>query len=375
MPSRAAVAFGALDLRGTDLEDEGFELVVVPVEPGVPTFLMGRGAEVWRAMVSGDPSNLDGEDDTEGVQSTLEDMGIASTDPNHPARLTELAPSWLVSPFHELVYALIAHVCAAQGIQVVFIKGPTLHAQQLRARQHSGDVDCWVRPGDDIRLAEAMRVWGWTPLLSPFTGTGVTHSLTLEAGEWGCAIDVHTRYPGIDIDPSAAFEIALAESEPRVFAGVTCATPRTPFHAIVWALHSVRPFVGAPAGESGIQEAAEALGAAGSETVELAERLNAVYALQIPLQRAFPAAARTYPDARPPADWAWRLTASAPRRHLRALGTVPLRQRPAVLGRLLWPSADVLVAASEDPGSSWASRSLFRVRRLVKAASALVRRR
>lgn len=375
MPSWTAVAFGALDLRGTELETQGFELVVVPIEPGPPTFLMGSGAEVWRSLVEGRSPQLDGDEDVSEVLRILEGMGIASRDPSHPARLTELSPSWLVSPFHELVYALIAHVSQAIGIDVVFIKGPTLHAQGLRTREHSGDVDCWVRPGDDVRLADAMRAWGWTPLFSAFTGTGVTHSLTLEAGEWGCAIDVHSRYPGIDLDPREAFEIALAESEPRVFAGTVCRTPRTPFHAIIGALHSVRPFIGTPAGESGIGQAAETLGAAGPEAVEFAERLNAVYALQAPLQRAFPTQARSYPDARPPADWPWRLTASAPRRHLRALGTVPLRQRPAVLGRLLWPSAEMLRAAGENRRSTWWSRSLLRVRRVLKAASALVRRR
>lgn len=374
MPSWTAVAFGALDLRGTELEEQGFELVVVPVHPASPVFLMGAGADVWRALASGDAGVLDSDRETEGILATLEEMGVATRDPRHPARIENLERPWLTSPLHELVYALIARVAAQHAIDVFFIKGPALHAQGLRDREHSGDVDCWVRPGDDLRLAQAMREWGWTPLLSPFTGTGVTHSLTLAAGEWGCAIDVHTRYPGIDVDRREAFEAVLAESEPRVFAGTVCATPRRAVHAIIAALHSVRPFVGAPAGEGHIQEAASVLAAAGPETVEMAERLNAVYALETPLQRAFPDLDLAYPDARQPADWAWRLTKSAPHRHLRALRTVPLRQRPAVLSRLVWPSSEVLRAAGEDPSTSWASRSVARVKRVVAAAMELARR-
>lgn len=374
MPSWTAVAFGALDLRGTELEEQGFELVVVPVTPGIPVFLMGRGAEVWRALVAGESDRIGAEEDADEVLSALEDMGIASRGAEHHARVTTLSTPWLVSAFHELVYALIARVAESEGIDAVFIKGPTLHAQGLRVREHSGDVDCWVRPGDDIRLAEAMRAWGWTPLFSPFTGTGVTHSLTLEAGEWGCAIDVHIRYPGMDIEPAAAFEIALAASEPRIFAGTVCATPRKPLHGVIAALHSVRPFIGSPAGESSIDAAAEALRAAGEESVDFAERVNAVYALEAPLQRAFPEAGLAYPDARPPADWSWRLTASAPRRHLRALLTVPARQRPAVLWRLVWPSAEVLRASGEAPNTSVLRRASARVRRLIAAAISFARR-
>lgn len=374
MPSWTAVAFGALDLRGTELEEQGFELVVVPVHPASPVFLMGAGAEVWRTLASDGASGLDSDPEVEGILTTLEEMGVASRDPRHPARIQELGRPWLTSPLHELVYALIARVAAQHSIDVFFIKGPTLHAQGLRDREHSGDVDCWVRPGDDLRLAQAMREWGWTPLLSPFTGTGVTHSLTLAAGEWGCAIDAHTRYPGIDVDRSEAFDAVLAESEPRVFAGTVCATPRRAVHGIIAALHSVRPFIGTPAGEPHFQEAASVLVTAGPETVEMAERLNAVYALEAPLQRAFPDLDLAYPDARPPADWAWRLTGSAPHRHLRALRTVPLRQRPAVLGRLIWPSSEVLRTAGEEPGASWATRSLSRVRRVLSAAVTLARR-
>ncbi|WP_435743074.1 hypothetical protein [Microbacterium sp. PMB16] len=374
MPSWTAVAFGALDLRGTELEEQGFELVVVPVAPGTPVFLMGRGAEIWRALLEDNTDRIDAADDAGEILAALEDMGIASRDSGHRARVTMLDRPWLVSAFHELVYALIARVAESEGIDVVFIKGPTLHAQGLREREHSGDVDCWVRPGDDLRLAAAMRDWGWTPLLSPFTGTGVTHSLTLEASEWGCAIDVHVRYPGMDIDPASAFAIALDASEPRVFAATVCATPRKALHGVIAALHSVRPFIGAPAGEASIDAAAMALRAAGEETVDFAERVNAVYALETPLQRAFPEAGLAYPGARPPADWAWRLTASAPRRHLRALLTVPARQQPAVLWRLVWPSAEVLRAAGEAPNTSLLGRAGSRVRRLAAAAILLVKR-
>lgn len=366
------MSFGALDLRGTELGEQGFDLVVVPARPAVPVFLMGRGAEVWLMIAQGRGGELETDEEALEVLSSLEEMGIASREPGHSAQLQGVTQPWLVSPIHELVYALLAHVAAAHDIEILFIKGPALHAQGLRSRQHSGDVDCWVQPGDDLRLAEAMRSWGWKPLYSPFTGTGVTHSLTLDAGDWGCAIDVHTRFPGIDSPPHASFDIVRAESEPRVFASTSCLTPRVALHGIVAALHAVRPFVGSPAGAAELEEASAVLRAAGVETIELAERVNAVYALEEPLRRAFPAEARSYESARPPADWGWRLTASAPRRHLRALRTVPLRKKPAVILRLLWPTDAMMEAAGEAPGTSWRRKAATRVQRVAAAVRRLL---
>lgn len=374
MPLWIAEAFGALDLRGHELAKQGYDIAVTPTQPGPPVFLMGLGAQTWLQMSHGAITEADL--DAEGIEIArgLEEMRIAIEQRDSDVAIEATAP-WLASPIHELVYALLANVARENDIEVVFIKGPTLHAQGLRTREHSGDVDCWVRPGDDLRLAEAMTHWGWTPLLSPFTGTGVTHSLTLRAGAWGCAIDVHSRFPGMTVPSLEAFEFVVARSEERVFAGVPCRTPDRATHSIIGALHAMRPTVGMIPTDADARIAADMLRAGGPEVPTLVSELGAGYALAAPLRQAFPGEAIGGIDATPPEDWEWRMTSSAPRRHLKALATVPLRQRPMVVARLLWQSKATLQAAAADFAEvgSFRQRWVGNIQRIGSALIALIR--
>ena len=363
---------GALDLRGHDLESEGFDLVVTPTVPGTPLFLFGEGAALWRRIAE---SATDA-DDLEPHERTLVhefvDAGIAAESAGSSTAEQPVERPWLSSVFHELVYALVARVAAEQGIDVMFIKGPTLHAQGLREREHSGDVDCLVLPGEDLALARAMEEWGWRSVVTPLTGTGVSHSLTLSAPDWGCAIDVHTRFPGIALEPAAAFDLIRRRGEDRRFAGTTVRTPSRAEHAVIAALHSVRPYLGTPPGEALIQAAADSLHAGGADVVERVVELRAGYALGEPLERAFPAVRIPAAAAVAPFDWKWRSTPQGPRRHLMALALVPWRMRVRTFIRLVWPARDS--AGTPAPGeTSTARRS--RMRRIIDAVADLLGRR
>lgn len=373
MATWIATSYGALDLRRHDLAQEGFEAIVTPSTPGSPRFLFGQGAELWRRLVM---SPLDDDDVDEQSQSMLREfaeLGIASRIRKGGSSIERLDSPWLLSVVHELVYALLANVAAENGIEILFIKGPTLHAQGLRDREHSGDVDCWVRPGDDLRLARAMTDWGWTPLYSAFTGTGVPHSMTLRAGEWGCAIDVHSRFPGMDVDPEVAFELVRNRAELRSFAGMVVHTPDKAVHAVIAALHEVRPYLGAQPTRQQVEAARTALEAGGVDVIGVVEAVRASYVLDEPLRAAFPHTTlppRTHPA---PADWGWRSTPIGPRRYLKALRLVPLRHRPAVLRRLLWPSAETLRIAYETPEASVWTLSRMRARRIVRSIAGYFR--
>jgi hypothetical protein len=347
VPSWIAASFGALDLRGHELGAQGYDLAVTPTRPGPPVFLMGEGAQTWLRLTERPVAEDELSAEAREIVLQLAEMGVAASAGDGIAHI-DAAPPWLLSPLHELVYALLLRVAQQNDIEILFIKGPTLHAQGLRAREHSGDVDCWVRPGDDLKLARAMIPWGWTPLMSPFTGTGVTHSLTLRAGGWGCAIDVHCRFPGMTVSPLEAFDLVASRAEGRIFAGARCPTPDKATHSIIAALHEMRPTVGRAATEADVRNAAFALQAGGREVVSLVRELAAEYALAAPLRDAFPGEAIEVSDSPPPEDWGWRLTSSGPRRQLKALASVPLRQRPRVIIRLLWQSKAILEAASPD---------------------------
>lgn len=377
MTTWVATCHGALDLRKHELAEQGLELLVCPTAPSEPIYLWGQGAEVWRALTESpiDDSEIDW--DKRGVLRELERMSLASSVQSKTHGVSEITTPWLGSPQHEMVYALLVRVAASLGIDIVFIKGPTLHAQGLREREHSGDVDCWVRPGADVRLAEAMRVWGWTPVYSAFTGTAVSHSLTLNPGSWGCAIDVHSRFPGMNIAPEHAFELVQKSSEIRTFASTDVHVPSKEVHAVIAALHDLRPVAGILP-RSDQQAAAEhALRAAGTSVVPVVDRFEAGFVLQDALNAAFPAVSFDLGGLEEPSDWGWRATSSSPRRYFKAWLAVPLRQKPRVLLRLLWPTPEMMRAgqAASQPRASSLSMASSRVRRAVSALVRLGRSR
>lgn len=371
----SATGYGALDLRENELSERGFELVVAPIGPGEPVFLFGPGAELWRRLVEKPLEDSLADEATLEMLGAFRSMAIARPMPSGRSVLRRVDPPWLRSPLHELVYAIIASVAAELRIDVVFIKGPVLHAQGLRERDHSGDVDCWVRPGDDLRLAQALAEWGWTPLYSPFTGTALPHALTLRAGGWGCAIDVHCRFPGMAISPEKAFDVVYSESEVRRFAGVSVRTPSRLAHSVIAALHAVRPFRGSPPSSYELEDARAVLTAVGEEVLETVGRLGAGFVLHDLLSSAFPHRELPSADAMPPTDWEWRLTPYGPKRHWKAFALIPMRHRARVLRRLIWqPSAEMRVAYDLPEASQWTLIKM-RLSRLGQGMRAIVRAR
>lgn len=373
MTAWVATFAGALDLKGHELSRQGFELLVCPSRPAEPRYLWGAGAETWRQLAEGSGPQGQPETDTVAVLHELETMGLAGVSAQSSRSSHSINRPWLLSVHHELVYALLAEVASQQGIDIIFIKGPALHAQRLRHREHSGDVDCWVRPGDDLVLAEAMNAWGWTAMYSAFTGTGVAHSLTLNPGSWGCAIDVHSSFPGMTIDPVRAFDLVRESTEKRAFASRTVDIPTKTIHAVIAALHDVRPNAGQRPTADQLETARYALAAAGPEVVQVVNELGAGYVLQDLLRRVFPDA---YVDtSKEPRDWSWRATASSPRRYAKAWLLVPWRQKPLVLLRLVWPKRG-MAGARETPSDAHvpsAASIPSRLRRLVTAAGRFVR--
>lgn len=371
MPSWVAIGFGALDVRGDAELGDRFELIVTPAVPGLPLFLFGPGAHLWRRLVASPISDDALNPDEHSMIRQMEDAGVVSADPAHPARIRDLQPPWLSSPFHELVYALLSRVAAENSIDIVFIKGPTLHAQGLRTREHSGDVDCWVQPGDETRLAEAMSRWGWTPAYSAFTGTPVLHSLTLRAGQWGSAVDVHSWFPGMAIDRDLAFSRIQEMTEERVFAGALGRTPGRDAHAIISALHDVRPSLGRRAGAEQTARAAETLRLAGRGVLSASKSLGSDFALSESLSIAFPDVRLDTSSAREPHDWMWRMQTSPLRAYIEALKLVPLRDRPRVFLRVLWPKADNLRSGPLAEVSTTESTRSLRWRRARQGLSML----
>lgn len=338
-----AVSFGALDLTNHALAEEGYELVVCPIFPGSPHFLYGAGARLWRKFVADaiEPAALSPAE--REIAEEMRGMGLLAESESHPARVTHVAEPWMKSYRHELVYALIQNVARENGIDVVFIKGPTLAAQALRERDHSGDVDCWVHPREALRLANALRPWGWSPALSAFTGTLVLHSLTLRGNDWSCAVDVHSWFPGLALEATDAYRRVRSRTEERCFASVRVRTPDRVAHAVLSALHDVRPLQGELPGPGKLSWAANTLRAAGPDVVGVVRELGAVYALRDPLRLAFPGLDVESDAPRPP-DWAWRSQRSPLLAYREAFKLVGWRNAPRIIYRMIWPAPETLHA-------------------------------
>lgn len=340
MTSWVAISYGALDVRDASGIAEGVEVLVTPTLPGTPLGLVDAGAALWQRLVREGPvEDADLSDDERVVVAEMVAVGLASADAAHPARRTELAAPWLSSPMHELVYALVASVARDAGIDAVFIKGPVLHAQGLREREHSGDVDLWLDAEDAAALVRALEPWGWSPGPSDFVER-MHHSTTLYPREWGCEIDVHTRFPGVALDPAAAFDLLCQRSEPVVLASASCSAPRGPDHAVIQALHLLRPNPKVTLTERDRTAAISGLRAAGAEAIPAAVDFGTLPILRDVLADAFPGAEMPESNGSPPRDWELLKAPTTARYHLAVIGTMPWRARPRAIWRAIWPSAE-----------------------------------
>lgn len=364
-----ATAFGSLDLRGVAGAAEVGTVAVTPVVAADPIVLREPAAGLWHRLVDGPIDDATLDDDERGMLEEFAALGLASTRLDDPFRVRSTPAPWLSSFMHELVYALIASVARRDGIDVVFIKGPMLKAQGLRDREHSGDVDVWVARAQQPVLARAMRARGWRVLETIFTGTPIAHSLTLLPGAWGCEIDVHVRFPGVTVTDAEAFERIRTASVPCEFAGVAASAPDPATHAVISALHQIRPLPGSPPVAVRIDGATAALRAAG---LPEAERAAIALGAHGPLAPAFAAAgAARHPGDEALHDWGWRDAdpgGEVIRAYFRAL---PVRYWPLVVRRMLWPSVEALYYPDRESPRTRAAvarRRWARARRQLRTA-------
>ncbi|MDQ1124422.1 nucleotidyltransferase family protein [Microbacterium trichothecenolyticum] len=370
-----AIAYGSLDVSGSTLFEPGAEVLLVPTVPGDALCLVGEGAALWRRLVDGAPVR---EHDISPVERTiLAEMthaGIVTRDAAHPARVTKLAPPVLSSPLHELVYALTARVSAGHGIRCVFAKGPALRLQGLREREHSGDVDVWCDPARWDDLAAALEPWGWSREPDPWRGTAVHHTATMRPERWGCEIDIHRRFPGFTIDDAAAFEIVLRDAEPLRFGAVDVLVPSISTHAVLAAVHAVRPVIGAGPRSRDASDTAARLLARAPDALTRARELGAVPALRDELA---PLAAPGELDAErgTPRDWTWRTESSRARAYGAAMRELPWSTRARLVIRFIWPPDDIALASAQRAGQPTDDPTRARWRRLRRGVRDWLRAR
>ncbi|KZE36152.1 hypothetical protein AVW09_05300 [Microbacterium sp. T32] len=358
-----AVATAALDTGHTEGFDPPVSVIVLPTDRSEPLGLLGDGAEVWRRLAGPMPVPTgDLSPEQAVIARQLAASGLVALGVHHPSAVRTLEPPHLSSPLHELVWALVARVAEERGIRCVFIKGPTLHDQGLRDREHSGDVDVWCDPRRWVELIEALQECGWQREPDPWWGTPIGHSATLSPTGWGCQIDVHRRMPGMTFDDESAFELVVADTVAVRMAGIPVLVPSRTSHAVIAALHAARPEIGRPREADSPSRVAIDLLQRLPDPVTACRRLGAVPALRHELDVCRPGV--TLVDDGVPRDWFWRAQPDRVRAYAAALRELDLADRFRVALRLVWPAPDVARESARRAGEETDRPLAARLRRL-----------
>lgn len=368
-----SIARGVVDVRRH--EDPAVAspgILVYSVAPSSPLLLVGEGADVWAELVRDGPiDDASLSDPHYAMLVEMEEAGLVSRVVDHPLRVDRLDPPWLTSATHELVHAVVASVAASLSIRVIFIKGPALHRQGLRDREHSVDVDVWVDPRRLSELVDGLRPWGWNVVTDVWGGLPAYHSLTLRPAVWGCEIDVHRHFPGFAASEECSFDAVWAETERLSFANVDARVPRRDVHAVIEALHLARPQPGSAPSRARLAAAVDVLRSAGLPSADAAERLLATAALRGVLNVAFPA--RTFDETPMPLNWRWRQQPTRVRGYAVALRMLSPRDRVRLVARILWPPSSFVESSDRTSGGT-GNRAGARLRRVWRGAVASVRR-
>lgn len=365
MTSWVAIAYGALDLRGWHENQTDVELMLLPTMPSEPIGLADVPAVLWRKLMDGPVPDTGLDDAEQALVREFAAAGIASEDPSHPARILELRVPWMSSPVHEMVYALVASVARDHGVDAISIKGPMLHRQGLREREHSGDVDVWADPAHLEVLCSALEAWGWNGRTDQWSGLSFNHSVALEPGSWGCELDVHRHIPGCAEDDAAVFGRVRESSQATLFAGVPMLTPDLPAHVVIFALHDLRPEARHGKTAVGAGEHAETLRLGGEKVLQFANSVKASAVLEPALRLAFPTA-HLRVDHEVPLNWKWRESKGWWRAYWMIFRSLPAEERLLFIRRAVWPQAEVLAASDGRAGRSTPSLVGARFRRIAK---------
>jgi hypothetical protein len=274
------------------------------------------------------------------------------------------APALTPAESVALLHALVDFHARDLGVRALFIKGPTLTAQGLRAPHDSVDVDVLVDPSRLPAMVDRLAELGWAEPVTTTAPIVDQHSVTLRHPSWGCELDVHDRFPGFLAEPQDVFEVLWEHRATITLAHRPLPCPDLTAHAAVAALHWLRDGL-SPATEEKLSYLTAALrdrlDQAGIERLgSVAARTGATEPLR-PLLDALdlsPIGDSTYDSTR------WRIrTAST---GVKSVGWVleltstPLRHLPARLAHaLLLTEAEI---RREQPNAAPGARGLFRAR-------------
>jgi hypothetical protein len=131
---------------------------------------------------------------------------------------------------------------ASAGVRSILLKGPTLERELYtdRARRPYRDTDVLVAPDNLERAGRALMSIG---LELSFDHRDHSRIFEPHAQEWGPpdgpnTVDLHWRLPGVDAEPSRAWEVLVQRTVPFAIGGQQTESPDRPGLAMMVALHA-----------------------------------------------------------------------------------------------------------------------------------------
>ncbi|WP_232223535.1 nucleotidyltransferase family protein [Arthrobacter sp. FB24] len=248
-----------------------------------------------------------------------------------------------------LGHALVQRVADSLGIRAFFIKGPASVVQGLRLPKISVDVDVFVPPADLEPLLAGLRARGWRDRpVDPDSRTFPKHSVTIDHPEWPCCIDVHFRFPGMEASPGDCFEAMWAHTEALELAGQEVRVPSKALGILILALHALRsPHL--PACRQELDYLAEltereSLAAA---ILEISDATGSLAAMRPFLEERLPQKEAAIAWPQPSTEWRNRLLSKEPgSARIIAIAQAPLREKPKMLFRAVFPPTEVFLTGN-----------------------------
>lgn len=282
-----------------------------------------------------------------------------------------------------LATALVEHVARRAGIRTLALKGPLAYDSGLRPPRASTDVDVLVSPNEADALITALESHGWTARPWPqFPTLLPPHSRSLLNPQWAIDIDVHFNWPGFLAPPDEVFDTLWARRREMTLAETPVTTTGLADTALILALHILREAPqtwehgqAIPAYDDLVERVTAQEGLA-AEIRAVAADTGAEQTARPFLQSLGFEVPETEPDD---ALHAWHLHGASVHPvsgWLNELARVPLRQRPAIVWRAMFPSASDLRAIDPTGGDGpWSTvrRWWRRLKRGIRTAPSALR--
>ncbi|MET4147139.1 nucleotidyltransferase family protein [Arthrobacter sp. UYCo732] len=274
-----------------------------------------------------------------------------------------------------LGHAMVQRVADGLGIRAFFIKGPASVIQGLRLPKVSGDVDVFVSLEDLEEMLSGLRDRGWRQRpVDPDSRTFPKHSVTVDHPEWPCCIDVHFRFPGMEREPADCFDVMWANTEDFELAGQEVRIPSKALGILILALHALRSphlsqcrqeleFLSDLAVRQSLAPAILAMSTSTSALAAMRPFLEDLLTHTLLVD---------WPNAS--AEWRNRLLAKEPgSARLIAIAQVPLREKPRMLFRAVFPTPEVHLSRDIYADMSFRGRLKSHRARWVRFLRALPR--